>query len=130
MSGYKLFLFITHDFLHGIPPLSGHTKRYVVILQNFGSFLYQLVAHIVAEIPDMCLTGLQAKSISNPSVSFLAAEDSLSPELVENLMGLDAFLTECAVRQGAFRQGCSLMDSYIGITGRIVAAYIDLSPDE
>jgi len=76
----------------------------------------------------MCLTGLQAEFIADPPVSLLAAEDSLSPELVENLMGLDAFLTERAVRQGAFWQGCPLMDSYIGVTGRIVAAYIDLSP--
>jgi hypothetical protein len=51
----------------------------------------------------MCLTGLQTEFIANPPVSLLAAENSLSPELVENLMGLDAFLTERAVCQGAFR---------------------------
>ena len=50
----------------------------------------------------MRLTGLQTEFIADPSVSLLAAEDPLSPELVENLMGLDAFLTERAVRQGAF----------------------------
>ena len=75
----------------------------MVILKDFGCFLYQLVAHIIAEIPDMCLTRLQTEFISNPPVSLFAAEDPLSPELVENLMCLDAFLTERTVRQGAFR---------------------------
>ena len=75
----------------------------MIILKDFGCFLYQLVAHIIAEIPDMRLTGLQAESITNPSVSFLAAEDPLSPELVKNPVCLDSFLPECAVRQGAFR---------------------------
>jgi hypothetical protein len=51
----------------------------------------------------MCLTRLQTEFISNPPVSLFAAEDPLSPELVENLMCLDAFLTERTVRQGAFR---------------------------
>lgn len=75
----------------------------MIILKDFGCFLYQLVAHIIAEIPDMRLTDLQAESISNPPVSFLTAEDSLSPKLVKNPVRLDALLTECAVRQGAFR---------------------------
>ena len=100
----------------------------MVILKDFGCFLYQLVAHIIAEIPDMCLTGLQAESISNPSVSLLAAEDSLSPKLVKNPVCLDSFLSKRRSCQGSFRQEGSLMDTDIGITGRIVAAYIDLSP--
>ncbi len=99
----------------------------MVILKDFGCFLYQLAAHIIAEIPDMCLTGLQTEFIANPSVSLLAAKNSPSPELVENLMSLDAFLSKRAIRQRAFRQESSRMDAHIGITSRIVAAYIDFS---
>ena len=97
-----------------------------MVFEDLCCFPDELVAHVIAELTDMCLSVIQTELVGNPAVGFRFGQDALSPDLIEDPVSLNPFLTQFPVGKCSFGNPGPYMHPDIGVTGWIVGADIDL----